>query len=54
VDRKVGIAYGACDKPTDKSARRITYVIDALGKIEQVHGKVSAKEHPFTLLSSLS
>jgi thioredoxin-dependent peroxiredoxin len=54
TDRKVGLAYGACDKPTDSAARRITYVIGADGKIEQVHGKVVAKEHPFTLLPTLA
>ena len=48
------MAYGACDNPTDSSARRITYVIGADGKIEQVHGKVKAKEHPFTLLPTLT
>jgi peroxiredoxin len=46
--------YGACEKPTDRSARRISYVIGADGKIEQVHGKVAAKEHPFTLLPTLT
>ncbi len=49
----MGLAYGACDKAADKYAKRITYVIGADGKIEQVHGKVAAKEHPFTLLATL-
>ena len=33
--RKVGLAYKACDSPSDKFARRYTYVIGADGRIEQ-------------------
>ena len=54
TDRKVGLAYGACDNATDSNARRITWVIGADGKIEQFHEKVKAKEHPFTLLPTLA
>ncbi len=53
MDRKVGMSYGACDAPSDECARRVTYVIGPDGKIEQAHGKVEARKHPFTLLSSL-
>jgi peroxiredoxin Q/BCP len=35
VDRKVGLAYHACEKVTDAYPRRITYVIGPDGKIEQ-------------------
>jgi peroxiredoxin len=45
--------YGACDSPSAGSAKRITYVIDAEGKISQVHGKVNAAEHPKELLATL-
>ena len=34
-DRKVGLAYKAADAPTDRYAKRFTYVIGADGKIEQ-------------------
>lgn len=44
--------YGACEAPTDECARRITYVIDAQGRIEQAHAKVDARKHPFSLLES--
>ncbi len=33
--RELGIAYGACDAPDAKHARRITYVIGSDGLIEQ-------------------
>jgi peroxiredoxin len=45
--------YGACDSPSAGSAKRITYVIDAEGKISQVFGKVNAAEHPKELLATL-
>jgi peroxiredoxin Q/BCP len=34
-ERKMGLAYKACEKATDQYARRYTYVIGADGKIEQ-------------------
>lgn len=53
VDREIGLAYGACDKPTAASARRITYVIGPDGKIKQAHPTVSARTHPHELLATL-
>jgi peroxiredoxin Q/BCP len=35
VDRKIGLAYHACDSASDEYPRRITYVIGADGRIEQ-------------------
>ena len=35
VDRKVGLAYGACNSAKDRYASRITFVIGPNGKIEQ-------------------
>ncbi len=35
VDRALGIAYQACDSADAEYARRITYVIDAEGRIER-------------------
>jgi thioredoxin-dependent peroxiredoxin len=52
--REIGMAYGACTEPTAQYANRITYVIGPDGKIEQAHGKVSAKTHPAELLTSLA
>ncbi len=53
VDRRLGMAYGACDSPEAGAARRITYVIDPEGKIAQAHPKVSAASHPAELLKTL-
>jgi peroxiredoxin Q/BCP len=35
VERKVGLAYGACKSAKDRYAARLTYVIGADGKVEQ-------------------
>ena len=35
VDRKVGLAYGACKSAKDRYAARLTYVIGPDGKVEQ-------------------
>lgn len=34
VERRVGLAYRACDAPRDSHARRLTYVIGSDGTIE--------------------
>lgn len=53
TDRKLGMSYGACDSPKDEYARRIAYVIDENGKIEQAHPKVDARTYPREQLASL-
>ena len=53
TEREVCLAYGACKRPTDSTAKRISYVIDSEGKILQAHETVDARKHPETLLASL-
>jgi peroxiredoxin Q/BCP len=53
TDRKIGMAYGACDDPSGQYAKRITYVIDTEGLIAQAIGQVNAREHPAELLETL-
>jgi thioredoxin-dependent peroxiredoxin len=53
TDRKLGMAYGACDSPKDEYARRIAYVIDEQGKIAQAHPKVDARAYPREQLNNL-
>lgn len=54
TDRKIGMAYGAAEKPDDGFARRISYLIDPNGKIAKVWGKVTPKGHASDVLSSVS
>jgi len=51
--REIGIAYGACQTPTDTNASRIGYVIDETGKVAQVFPKVDARSFPETVLAGL-
>lgn len=51
VDRKLGIAYGACTDPKAGYASRISYLIDEQGKIAAVYPKVVPAEHPKQVLS---
>jgi thioredoxin-dependent peroxiredoxin len=53
TDRKIGLAYGACDSPKDEYARRIAYVIDENGRIAQGHAKVDARTYPAEQLKTL-
>jgi len=53
TERKIGMAYGACDDPSAQYAKRITYVIDPEGRISQAIGQVNAREHPAELLTSI-
>jgi thioredoxin-dependent peroxiredoxin len=51
--REIGLAYGACDAPTDRTARRISYVIGPDGRIEHSFPKVDPKKHPAEVLALL-
>ena len=51
--REIGLAYGAADSADAQYAKRITYVINPDGRIEQAIEQVNAREHPEQLLCSL-
>jgi peroxiredoxin Q/BCP len=53
TERALGLAYGACDTPTDGTARRISYVIGPDGRIEQAFPKVDPRKHPAEVLALL-
>jgi thioredoxin-dependent peroxiredoxin len=46
TERALGIAYGACSAPGDRSAKRISYLIGPDGTIRHVFPKVDPKTHP--------
>lgn len=54
VDRKVGLAYKACENASDAYPRRITYVIGPDGKIEQAIVTQDAGGQAAALLDTLS
>jgi thioredoxin-dependent peroxiredoxin len=51
TDRRIGMAYGACDSPDAKHARRITYVIDENGIIRHALPKVDPPAHTAEILA---
>ncbi len=53
VKREIGLAYGAADSPSSRTASRISYVIGPDGRIAQAHAKVSPKTHPAEVLETL-
>jgi peroxiredoxin Q/BCP len=53
-ERKAGLAYGACDTPGARAARRISYVIDEKGKIAAAYPAVSPASHPREVIDFLA
>ena len=53
TDRKIGMAYGAATSADDQYAKRIAYVIDENGRIQEAHEKVSAGLYPHEQLERL-
>ncbi len=53
VDKSVSMAYGAVDGPEASHPSRISYLIDADGKIAKVYGKVAPADHPAEVLADL-
>lgn len=48
------MAYGAADSPDQGYPARISYLIDAEGRIAKVYGKVVPAEHPDQVLADLA
>ncbi len=55
TDRKIGLAYGACDSLDASAPRRITYLIDPEGRIKKTWPKVDprASVHAQDVLDAL-
>jgi cyanobactin maturation PatA/PatG family protease len=51
-DRKICLAYHACDSSSDR-AKRVTYIIGPEGTILQVHEDIDTEHHAEAILSSL-
>jgi len=52
--REMGVAYGAADSPEARSARRISYVIGADGRVEAAYPAVSPASHAREVLQFLA
>jgi peroxiredoxin Q/BCP len=53
TDRKVGIAYGACDDAQAPNARRVGVIIGPDGKVKAYYPKVDARAFPQQALAEL-
>ena len=49
----MGVAYGAAEDASARSARRISYVIGPDGLIERAYATVKAAAHPGQVLEDL-
>jgi thioredoxin-dependent peroxiredoxin len=52
-ERKVGMAYGACDNPKARYAERISYLIDEQGRIARAYPQVDPRDHAAVVLVDL-
>jgi peroxiredoxin Q/BCP len=52
--RRVGLAYGACDSPDARSARRISYVIGGDRRVKAAYPSVSPGSHAGEVLAFLA
>lgn len=53
TDRKIGLAYGAADDASAKSARRVGVVIGPDGKVKEYLPKVDAAGYPGDVLQRI-
>lgn len=53
IDRKIGLAYGACKDAKDTYAKRIGYLIDTTGEIKKAYPTVDAKAFPEQVLADI-
>lgn len=51
TERAVGMAYGACNDPKARYAKRISVLIDESGKVARVYDKVDPRDHPAQVLA---
>lgn len=49
----MGLAYGACDEPGARSAKRISFLIGPDGMVRKAYPKVNAAAQPEELLADL-
>ena len=53
MKREVAVAFGAADDPKERSARRVSFMIDPQGRIEKVYDTVEPEGHPSEVIDSL-
>ncbi len=53
LDRKVGLAYGACTDAKAGWSDRVSFLIDEEGRIAHVYDRVDPRDHPASVLADV-
>jgi peroxiredoxin Q/BCP len=53
VDRKIGLAYGACSDAKAPHAERVSFLLDEHGKVARVYDHVDPRDHPARVLAEI-
>jgi peroxiredoxin len=51
--RNIGVAYGVCKSRNAPVAKRVTYLIDAQGKVEKAWARLKPAEHATAVIEYL-
>lgn len=54
TERKIGVAYGACENEQSSRPSRISYLIDEQGKVAVVYPKVDTATHATQVLADVA
>jgi peroxiredoxin Q/BCP len=52
-DRKIALAFGACNAVKPQHAERVSFLIDEQGKIARVYDQVDPRDHPARVLAEI-
>jgi peroxiredoxin Q/BCP len=53
TDRKIGLAYGACQDASAQHAKRMSYLIGPDGRVRKAYPEVKAAAHPEEVLKDI-
>jgi peroxiredoxin Q/BCP len=54
VDRSVGLAYGAADDASARTAKRVSCLIDEEGRVQKYYPQVAPRDHVAEVLRDLT
>ena len=53
TDKEIALAYGACDSKDAGYPQRVSYLLDAEGRVARAWPKVNPKDHSAEVLAAL-
>jgi peroxiredoxin Q/BCP len=54
MDRTIGLAYGAADDASARTAKRVSCLIDEQGRVQKYYPQVAPREHLAEVLRDLT